>query len=116
MKNEQLHKRVKYLYYDQDMTEKEIADILGKSRQWINRILNSDENHKDLLKKKKQKRIINRKVEFGKNNKAKVSLPTNILEAIGITEDERDVKIKVVRNKIVIEKNIDKWYNIKGKS
>ncbi len=104
VKNEQLHKRVKYLYYEQDMTEKEIADILGKSRQWINRILNSDENHKELSKKKRQKRIINRKVEFSKKQSAKIALPINIFEAIGITEDERDVEIKVVKNKIIIEK------------
>ena len=69
VKNETLHKRVKYLYYEQDMTQKEIAEMLGKSRSWISNILNSDEKHKELSKKMKQKRIIDRNVEFNKNNK-----------------------------------------------
>lgn len=53
IKNETLYKKIKYLYYEQDMTQKEIAEMLSKSRQWISTILNSDENHKELTKKKK---------------------------------------------------------------
>lgn len=52
IKNETLYKKIKYLYYEQDMTQKEIAEMLSKSRQWISTILNSDENHKELTKKK----------------------------------------------------------------
>lgn len=104
VKDEQLHKRVKFLYYEQDMTEKEIAEILGRSRQWISNILNSDENHKELLKKKKQKRTIKRNAEFYKKNIAKISIPISFLDAIGINEEERELTIKVVRNKIVMEK------------
>lgn len=37
-KNEQLYKRVKYLHYEQDLTEKEIANVLEKGRLWISKI------------------------------------------------------------------------------
>jgi DNA-binding transcriptional regulator LsrR (DeoR family) len=45
IKNENLYKKVKYFYCEQDMTQKEIDKLLGKSRQWISKILNSDKNH-----------------------------------------------------------------------
>lgn len=103
-KNEQLQKRVKYLYYEQDLTEKEIAKVLEKSRSWISKILNSSKEHKELVKRKKQKRTIKRNVEFYKNSSCKISIPINMLEAIGINQDAREINIKVVSNKIVIEK------------
>lgn len=104
IKNKQLYDKVKYLYYDKDMSQKDIAEMLGLTRQWISVILNSSEKHEDLMKKKKQKRNIERKVEFYKNSVAKISIPNSMLEAIGIDENNRDVKIKVVNNKIIIEK------------
>lgn len=103
IKNETLHKKVKYLYYEQDMTQKEIAEMLGKSRQWISTILNSDENHKELTKKKKQKRNVERNVEFYNNSKAKILIPVEMLEAIGANKENRKVSIRVEKNKIVIE-------------
>lgn len=57
IKNETLYKKIKYLYYEQDMTQKEIAEMLSKSRQWISTILNSDENHKELTTKKTKKEM-----------------------------------------------------------
>ncbi len=104
-KNEQLYKRVKYLYYDQDLTEKEIAETLGKSRSWINAILNSDKEHKELLKRKRQNRVIKRNIEFYKNSSCKIPIPISMLEAIGINQEIRSVNIKVVKNRIVIEKS-----------
>lgn len=103
IKNETLHKRVKYLYYEQDMTEKEVAEILGKSRQWVNAILNSDENHKELMKRKKRKRTIERNVEFYKDNKTKIAIPIDMFEAIGINDKNRKAKLKISKNKIIIE-------------
>ena len=40
IKDKQLYKKVKYLYYDKDMSQKEIAQMLGMSRQWISTIIN----------------------------------------------------------------------------
>lgn len=104
VKNEALHKRVKYLYYEQDMTEKEVAEILGKSRQWVNAILNSDKNHKELMKKKRRKRTIERNVEFYKDNKTKIAIPIDMFEAIGINDKDRKAIVKVTKNKITIER------------
>lgn len=103
IKDKQLYKKVKYLYYDKDMSQKEIAQMLGMSRQWISTILNSNEKHEELNKKKKQKRNIERKVEFYKNSVAKISVPGYALEAIGVNEENRNVIIKVSKNKLTIE-------------
>lgn len=103
IKNETLYKKIKYLYYEQDMTQKEIAEMLSKSRQWISTILNSDENHKELTKKKKQKRNVERNVEFYNNSKAKILIPVEMLEVIGANKENKKVSIRVEKNKIVIE-------------
>lgn len=103
IKDKQLYKKVKYLYYDKDMSQKEIAKMLGMSRQWISTILNSDEKHEELIKIKKQKRNIERKVEFYKNSVAKISIPLSIFEAIGVNPDNRNVNIRVIKNRIIIE-------------
>lgn len=103
-KNEQLKNKVKFLYYDKDMTQKDIAKLLGKSRQWINTILNSDEKHQELTAKKKQKRTIERNIEYYKNSNVKVSIPTEMTRAIGLDEEERKVKIRVDKKRIIIEK------------
>ena len=104
VKNEELHKRVKYLYYEQDMTEKEVAELLEKSRQWVSAILNSDKNHKELKRKKKSKRTIIRNVEFNKNNNTKVAIPIDLFNTIGINKEKRKAKIRLVGKKIIIEK------------
>lgn len=103
IKDKELYNKIKYLYYDKDMSQKEIAQMLGMSRQWISVILNSNEKHEELNKKKKQKRSIERKVEFYKNSVAKISIPGYALEAIGVNEKNRNVIIKVSKNKLTIE-------------
>lgn len=95
IKNETLYKKIKYLYYEQDMTQKEIAEMLSKSRQWISTILNSDENHKELTKK--------RNVEFYNNSKAKILILVEMLKVIGANKENKKVSIRVEKNKIVIE-------------
>ena len=103
IKDKELYNKIKYLYYDKDMSQKEIAQMLGLSRQWISTILNSNEKHEELNKKKKKKRSIERKVEFYKNSVAKISVPGYALEAIGVNEENRNVIIKVSKNKLTIE-------------
>lgn len=55
--------------------------------------LNSDEKHQELTAKKKQKRIIEKNVEFSKNSTIRIGIPIEMIKAMGINEEERKVII-----------------------
>ncbi len=45
-KNEELKRRVNFSYYEENLTQKEIALLLNISRQKVSAILNANDNHK----------------------------------------------------------------------
>lgn len=51
------------------------------------------------------------KIQFGKNGQGyrstRITLPVPWVDELGITENHRDVKISIKKNKIIIEKSID---------
>ena len=105
MQNSKLLKnRVDYLYYEENMTQKEVGELLGISRQRVWAILNSNEDHRDRKLKRVKDKVINRKVHFNKNTTPTIAIPKSMLEKIGINSEERIVEIKVEGQKIIIKK------------
>lgn len=103
-KKEELKKRINFLYYKENMTQKEIGELLNISRQRVNAILNSNENHKIKKCKRIGKNIINRKVRFCNNSSPNIAFPKSMLEIIGVNEENKDVEIGVEGTSIVIKR------------
>lgn len=105
MQNKKLLKnRVDYLYYEENMTQKEVGEILGVSRQRVWAILNSNEDHKDRKLKRVKDKVIDRKVHFNKNTTPTIAIPKSMLEKIGINSDDRMAEIKIDGLSIIIKK------------
>lgn len=101
-KKEQLKSRVNFLYYEENLTQKEIAKTLKLSRQRINAILNSNEDHKARKLKRIEDKTISRKVQF---HSPTIAIPKDMFMKIGINEGDRIVDIKVEGQKIIIKKS-----------
>ena len=99
-----LKNRVDFLYYEENMTQKEVGEILGISRQRVWAILNSNEDHKERKLKRTKYKVIDRKVQFNNNTSPTIAIPKNMLEKIGINSENRIVEIKVEGQKIIIKK------------
>lgn len=97
-------KRINFLYYDEKLTQKEIGELLGISRQSVSAILNSNIDHKFRKLNRAGTKIINRKVQFPCKAGPTISIPKDILKRIGITEEFRDAEIKVEGQSIVIKR------------
>lgn len=104
-KKEQLKSRVNFLYYEESLTQKEIAKTLKLSRQRINAILNSNEDHKVRKLKRIEDKTISRKVQFHHNYTPTIAIPKDMFMKIGINEGDRIVDIKVEGQKIIIKKS-----------
>lgn len=93
-KKEIIKNRVNFLYYDQDMTQESIGKVLKISRQTVNKILNSNEEHEKLKLKRIENKKITRKVQFKKNTSPTISIPKDMLEKIGIDPEKNEAEIK----------------------
>lgn len=103
--NEEIIEKIKFLYYEENLTEMEIAALLGKSRQWVSNALNSDALHKEKKKERVKKRIINRKINTNiKATNVRISIPLIFFNEIGINENKQEINIKLEGKKIVIKK------------
>ena len=102
--NEKLKNRVKYLYYEEDLTMKEIAVIVDRSRTRVSAILNEDPNHKMKTNKKRAKRIIQKELNLSEKGSTLIRIPNNLLNAIGVDENNNKVEIKVFNSQIIIKK------------
>ena len=106
MQNSKLLKnRVDFLYYKENMTQKEVGEILGISRQRVWAILNSNEDHKDRKLKRVKNKVLDRKVHFNNNTSPTIAIPKVMLEKIGVNKENNDIKIVVRDGKIIIEKS-----------
>ena len=103
-KKEELKNRVNFLYYEENLTQKEIGSLLNISRQRVNAILNANSNHK--LKKARRigKKKITRKVQFNRNTSPTVAIPKDMLERIGISEEHKDAEIEIAEQCIIIKR------------
>lgn len=99
--NEQKSK-INFLYYHEKMTQKEIGELLGISRQRVNAILNSNVDHK--LRKSKRTETINRKVHFPSNTSPNISIPGDMLKRIGITKEFQDAEVRIEGSSIIIRR------------
>lgn len=104
-KKEIIKNRVNFLYYDQDMTQESIGKVLKISRQTVNKILNSNDEHEKLKLKRIENKKITRKVQFKKNTSPTISIPKDMLEKIGIDPEENEAEIKVEGTSIIIRKS-----------
>lgn len=104
-KKEIIKNRVNFLYYDQDMTQESIGKVLKISRQTVNKILNSNEEHEKLKLKRIENKKITRKVQFKKNTSPTISIPKDMLEKIGIDPEKNEAEIKVEGTSIRIRKS-----------
>ena len=103
-KKEELKSRVNFSYYEENLTQKEIGSLLNISRQRVNAILNANSNHKLRKSRRIGKKTISRKVQFHKNTGPTVAIPKDMLERIGINEENKDAKIKIDGQNIVIKR------------
>lgn len=104
-KDNPLNNRVNFLYYNENLTEIEIADILNISRQRISAILNSNEDHKIRKSNRITKKVVERKVQFPNNTSPKISIPKDMLKKIGIDEENNIVEIKINAREIILKKS-----------
>lgn len=100
--SEKIKDKVKYLYYDKDYTMKEVADIVNRSRTRVSEILNEDPRHKQKLTQKRAKRVIQKELKMDKNS-ALLRIPTNMLNAIGVDEENNRIEICIKRKQIIIK-------------
>lgn len=84
------------------MTQKEVGEILGISRQRVWAILNSNKDHKDRKLKRVKDKVVNRKVHFNNNTAPTISIPKSMLEEIGIDSVYRMAEIKIEGQSIII--------------
>lgn len=103
-KKEQLKNRVNFLYYEENMNQEEIGKILKLSRQRVSTILNSNKDHKIRKLKRIEDKKIYRKIQFYNNSSPKISIPKDMLNKIGINDDNRIAEIKVEGQSIVIKR------------
>ena len=106
--NEQ-KKMINFLYYNEKLTQKQIGELLGISRQSVSAILNSNVDHKFRKLNRVGTKTINRKVYFPNNAGPTISIPKDMFKRIGITEEVRDVEIKVEGQSILIKRK-NKWF------
>lgn len=97
-------KRINFLYYEEGLTQKEISELLNISRQRVNAILNSNKDHELRKAKRSENKIINRKVQFPRKSSPSISIPKDMLNRIGITEEFKNVEIRVQGDSIIIIK------------
>ncbi len=106
-KNEELKRRVNFSYYEENLTQKEIAWLLNISRQRVSAILNANDNHKIRKARRIGKKIINRKVQFPKNTSPTIFISKDMFNRIGINEEDKDAEVKIDGQTIIIKrKNI----------
>ncbi len=103
-KNEDVKRRVNFSYYEENLTQKEIALLLNISRQRVSAILNANDNHKLRKARRIGKKTINRKVQFPKNTSPTISIPKDMFNRIGINEENKDAEIKIDGQSIVIKR------------
>ena len=108
MQNSKLLKnRVDFLYYEENMTQKEVGEILGISRQRVCAILNYNEDNKTRKLKRVKNKVINRKVHFNNNTTPTIAIPKSMLEKIGINSVDRMAEIKIDGQSIIIKRKRD---------
>lgn len=103
-KREELKNKINFLYYEENLTQKEIGSLLNISRQSVSTILNTNSNHKLRKARRIGKRTINRKVQFHKNTSPTVAIPKDMFDRIGINEENKDAEIKIDGQSIVIKR------------
>lgn len=101
--NEQ-KKRINFLYYEEKLTQKEIGELLGISRQRVSSILNSNVDHKYRKSKRDGTKNISRKVQFPNSAGPTISIPKDMFKRIGITEEFREAEVKVEGPNIIIKR------------
>ena len=103
-KRDELKNRINFLYYEENLTQKEIGLLLNISRQSVSTILNMNSNHKLRKARRIGKRTINRRVQFHKNTSPTIAIPKDMFDRIGINEENKDAEIKIDGQSIVIKR------------
>ena len=99
-----LKQRVNFSYYNENMSENEISKLLNISRQRVSAILNSNKDHRTKKRKKFENVKIKRKVQFYNRTSPRISIPKELMELIGINNNECYVEIMNKGKQIIIRK------------